>query len=144
MCIIVDTNKIVNFFKSPQGQDNAPIHRWINEKGGVLVYSKGGKLGKEFNDVMLLLDEYYQVGKTTMVSLEKIESQEVILNKAAEHKSDDAHILALAKVSGARLLYTEDKVLMDDFRNKKIIDSPRGKIYSGVGNKSLLKAGLCK
>jgi len=59
-------------------------------------------------------------------------------------RSDDIHILALARAGGARLLYTEDKDLKKDFKNKAIIDDPRGKIYSGAKNKRLLKRGVCK
>ena len=45
-------------------------------------------------------------------------------------KSDDPHVIALAFVSGARLLYSNDRNLMDDFRNQKFIDDPPGKVYS--------------
>ena len=62
---------------------------------------------------------------------------------ANEHISDDVHILALARASGARLLYTGDKNLMTDFKTKSIIDNPRGKIYSNAKQKNLLKPGLC-
>lgn len=44
--------------------------------------------------------------------------------------SDDEHVLALAITSGARLLYTNDNLLMDDFRNRDIIPGPPGKIYT--------------
>ena len=38
-------------------------------------------------------------------------------------------MLALAIVSGARTLASDDNALTADFRNKAIIDSPRGSIY---------------
>ena len=41
---------------------------------------------------------------------------------------DDPHILAWAQVSGARLLYTNDKCLKDDFKNKSIISHPEGTV----------------
>lgn len=40
------------------------------------------------------------------------------------------HIIALAKISGARLLYSNDQLLQRDFNEKELIDKPRGKIYS--------------
>lgn len=42
-------------------------------------------------------------------------------------RSDDAQVLALARVSGARRLYTGDKALRDDFRDPEIVPRPRGK-----------------
>ena len=38
--------------------------------------------------------------------------------------------LALAQVSGARLLYSNDLTLHQDFGNRDLINRPRGKIYS--------------
>jgi len=52
------------------------------------------------------------------------------LNQLGTCKSDDPHIIALAQISGARLLYTNDKALQKDFKRKELIDSPRWKIYS--------------
>ena len=43
--------------------------------------------------------------------------------------SNDEHIIALAQVSGARLLYTKDKNLQKDFKNPSLIGNSRGKIY---------------
>ena len=45
-------------------------------------------------------------------------------------RSNDTHVIALAQISGARLLYSNDKDLYVDFKNKHLIDEPRGKIYS--------------
>ena len=44
--------------------------------------------------------------------------------------SNDVHVLALALVSGARLLYTNDAALIMDFKNSKVIANPRGKVYT--------------
>lgn len=45
-------------------------------------------------------------------------------------QSDDTHIIALAQISGARLLFSNDKALHQDFKNKELINNPRGKVYS--------------
>ena len=64
--------------------------------------------------------------------------------KAEEMKnkcvSDDSHIIALAQISGARLLYTNEssekkKRLCEDFKNRNLINQPRGKIYTSRKNK---------
>ena len=45
-------------------------------------------------------------------------------------RSDDEHVLALARVSGARLLFTNDLDLQADFKNPDLINNPRGVIYT--------------
>lgn len=44
-------------------------------------------------------------------------------------RSNDEHVLALALVSGARLLVAHDRRLRRDFRNPSIISGPRGNVY---------------
>ena len=59
--------------------------------------------------------------------------------------SDDPHVIALAQVSRARLLYSNDGDLQKDFKNKRLIDQPRGKVYSTIKNKKLLgRKDLCR
>ena len=48
--------------------------------------------------------------------------------------SNDEHVLALALVSGARLLYTNDEALIADFKNREIVANPRGKVYTTAVN----------
>lgn len=68
------------------------------------------------------------------------------------YKSDDPHILALAQVSDVRLLYTNDGDLQQDFRNKRLIDNPRGRVYTTRRTKNfttthkglLNRTDLCK
>ena len=45
-------------------------------------------------------------------------------------RSNDEHVLALALVSGARLLYTNDAALIADFKDREIVVNPRGKVYT--------------
>ena len=52
------------------------------------------------------------------------------------YTSNDPHVLALAIVSGARLLYSNDADLQQDFKDKRLIDKPRGKVYSTREDKS--------
>ncbi|MDE0306934.1 MAG: hypothetical protein OXI87_18940 [Albidovulum sp.] len=49
--------------------------------------------------------------------------------KSANCESNDQHVLALARISGARLLYTNDQKLMDDFKNTELVSTPKGKVY---------------
>ena len=55
-------------------------------------------------------------------------------------RSNDQHIIALAHVGGARLLYSNDGDLHDDFDDKGLIDNPRGKVYSTRKKKNFTRA----
>lgn len=52
--------------------------------------------------------------------------------------SDDPHVLALAQDTGARLLYSNDGDLQEDFRNRDIIKGVRGKIYPNTDYREFL------
>ena len=43
--------------------------------------------------------------------------------------SDDPHVVAVAQLSGARVLLTGDNKLAIDFQNAALIKAPRGQIY---------------
>ena len=59
-----------------------------------------------------------------------MDEREEELSREGRCLSNDAHIIALGQISGARLLYSNDKALHEDFGNKRLIDRPRGKVYS--------------
>ena len=52
--------------------------------------------------------------------------------------SNDPHVLALAQDTGARLLYSNDEALRQDFTNRAIIGGVRGKIYPNSGSREFL------
>ena len=59
---------------------------------------------------------------------------EILKTAVDEHgqklcRSDDPHVLALARVSGARLLFANDGRLIQDFQNNDILRRPPGKVY---------------
>ena len=146
MCIIIDANRMDRFFTDPLSNEVKPIHKWIGTKYGIIAYSTYGKLRDELEkgNKKDKFQEMSRSGRAIFINSEKIKLEQKRLEKIGNYKSDDVHILALANVSGARVLYTGDKALMDDFRNREIINNPRGKIYSDANNRNLLRANLCK
>ena len=60
------------------------------------------------------------------------------------YKSDDFHILALAKFTGACVLYTKDRKLITDSKNRILIDNPRRCIYASKSNSALLNQSICR
>ena len=49
-------------------------------------------------------------------------------------RSNDAHVIALARVSGARLLFTNDRELQSDFKNRQILG---GNIYTTLRSENV-------
>ena len=70
----------------------------------------------------------------------EVNAKENKINSEQHLGSDDPHVLALAEVSGARLLYTNDRDLQQDFRDHKIINNPRGNIYTTLVNKDFVRS----
>ena len=62
------------------------------------------------------------------------------LQGGAVLRSNDPHVIALAQVSGSRLLYSRDGDLQKDFKDRSLIDSPRGSVYSTLGNKNFTRS----
>ena len=84
---------------------------------------------------------YVRAGRAIEVKAERLHEEETAL--AEQIVSDDPHVLALARVSGARLLYTNDANLMADFKNKRLIDDPRGSVYTRAANAHLFRRAVC-
>jgi len=144
MCIIVDTDKIGLLLKEPPSDDTYPILRWLEKGHGTIVYSTGGVFSEELTKrARRRFREWSWAGWATAISLERFRDDEEDLRGGDALKSGDAHILALARASGARLLYSGDADLIDDFKNKRLIDRPRGRIYSRAANADLLTTSAC-
>lgn len=136
---------MADFLATPEKEDATPIRRWVDGGAGNLVYTTGGKFDREMTDKVLdWLSEREKAGRAKLIPAASIQGEVRRLESWNRLRSDDAHVLALARVSGARLLYTGDKALMDDFRDPEIVPRPRGKIYSGAKNARLLTANACR
>lgn len=53
--------------------------------------------------------------------------------------SNDGHIIALAIVSGARVLFSRDQPLHTDFTDAALINNPRGRVYQNNTHRHLLR-----
>lgn len=142
MCLIVDTNLAsLVFCKEPQN-DFRPIIDWLlsshqdPQKNGKLVV--GGHLATEINrlnDARIFIRQLSQAGRARIIPKEITDEE---AKKFGNYKSDDPHVIALARVSGARILCSHDKDLHKDFRNTKLINNPKGHIYQNARHKHLL------
>lgn len=137
MCAIVDANVAHEVFGSNLPNAGARFFDWIENGTKRLVV--GGKLREELEQSSEDFRKWARVavrtGKIRIVNNNDVDERARGIEETGGYKSDDPHILALAQVSGARLLYSNDGNLQEDFGNKDLIDHPRGKVYSTRVNK---------
>ena len=140
MCAIVDNNVRDQVFgansQSPAGRF---FLEWLSQGRGKLVI--GGQLLRELNDY----GDFKRWLRTALarntalaVADDRVDAETETLRARGDCTSDDEHILALARISGARLLFTNDQALQQDFTNRAIIRNPRGKIYPNEGYRDFL------
>ncbi|HWP28531.1 MAG TPA: hypothetical protein VNM50_03235 [Chloroflexota bacterium] len=140
MCVIVDANEAHEFFQDPPSPRYAPVVTWITRGAGFLRY--GGRLKAELlrNSISArLLQAWSAAGRALDEGDEIVAAEEQRVAAMGLCRSNDHHIIALARVSGARLLCTSDDALAADFRNKRLVDRPRGSIYKDPSHKHLLR-----
>ena len=144
MCMIIDTNRINDFLNHPSQEDIKPIHDWLKRKGRI-VYSTGDQFSTELKDkARRRLEDYARIGRSSFVSDDRVVVEaEKLRSSGLSFKSNDHHVLALARISKARLLYSSDEGLHEDFKNTEIIPSPKGHIYQDKKHRKLLNDTVC-
>ena len=137
MCAIVDANVVHEVFGSNLPPAGEQFFDWIEKGNERLVV--GGKLLEELEEssegFRLWASEAADAGKMRVVNKNEVDAKTREIENEGGYVSNDPHVLALAQVSGARLLYSNDGDLQEDFGKKSLIDQPRGKIYSTHRNK---------
>lgn len=132
MCAIIDANVVHEVFGKSSPEAGKEFLYWVNRGRGRLV--AGGKLLNELEnasgDFKKWVLQAKISGKIRFIEKGQVNAQEQGLRHTSVCSSNDSHIIALAQVSGARLLYSNDRKLQQDFKNKGLIDNPRGKVYS--------------
>ena len=132
MCAIVDSNVVGEVFGPKPPPAGKGFFDWLNTGGGRLVV--GGKLNKELFTSSSSFRQWAKsatlAGRVRVVNDSNVENRTLQLEKESEYRSNDPHVLALAQVSGSRLLYSNDKDLQMDFKDKTLINNPRGTVYS--------------
>ena len=133
MCAIVDTNVYHQVFSTgSQSSAGKYFLDWLMRGNGGTLVSGGGHL-RELNriaDFKRVFAERLQAGRARRISDEVVDSETETLRSQGICRSNDEHVVALAKVSGARLLFTNDNALQDDFRDRQIIRGTRGRVYT--------------
>ena len=138
MCAIVDTNVAYEVFdRNPERPEaGRQFFNWLTSPRGQLVV--GGDLLHELRGNSAFLTWFRTAVNSARVTQVASDALAPHLDELARKacKSNDRHVLALAAASGARLLYTNDQALIDDFRNRAILPNP-GKVYTTGRSKSV-------
>ena len=131
MCAILDNNVVGQVFGSEAPPAGKGFLNWLDSGNGLLVV--GGQLRRELNGSSKFkewLQQAILAGLVRLYNDGKVDDRAEELRNADSCRSDDAHVVALAQVSGARLLFTNDGDLKRDFADKELINNPPGKIYT--------------
>lgn len=138
MCLIVDANLCSVIFKKTIDKQYQDLRETVFANRITLIH--GGKLTAEYfkAGVLPVIALLSQSGRAIKVKDELIDAE--LKKIAGRCLSNDEHVIALARADrkNAHLLCSSDKALCDDFKNKALIDLPRGKIYSHSRHKQSL------
>jgi predicted nucleic acid-binding protein len=140
MCLIVDANLAGLVFSSPPHSDFVPVLDWLQQRDGCLVV--GGHLANELSRMekaRRFVVQLQRAGIARLVAEEEVEREEAEVTATGLCESNDSHVVALARVSGARTLCTHDKALQRDFRNARLVAKPRGSVYQRPAHAKLLR-----
>ena len=133
MCAIVDTNVCGEVFGENRNEAGRRFFDWLTAGHGRLVV--GGRLKAELRHRGFdeWLREALRAGRVFDQPGGRIEEETRALERDRRCRSDDPHVLALARISGARLLYTNDSTLQEDFTDPALLPGQeRGRIYTTV------------
>lgn len=130
MCIatIIDANGFGSFLNDV----NSALRSWISRRDGFLVYSIEGDYAKEIQKSRRMMDvitAYRRNNAVKLISSEEIKAADMTLPDNII-RSNDRHVLALAKASNALVLFSDDQDLQDDFRNSKLLPKIGGRSRS--------------
>lgn len=131
MCAILDNDVVHQVFGADRPQAGEEFFRWIDS--GRIHLVVGGRLREELGSNYAFKTWFQQklnAGQATDIDDREVDRATAALIDAGSCRSNDQHIVALAQCSSARLLYSNDTDLHQDFKNRILVDNPRGKIYS--------------
>jgi hypothetical protein len=140
MCIIIDANSVHDVARPTD--DGRPVLRWLLKGNGGLIV--GGKIKREldragFGPTMIVLDRAGRLKKLDDASVDALAKK---VAESGECRSNDGHVIAAAKLSGCRLLFSKDQNLHADAKNRTLLD-PVASIYQSKDHQHLLTECKC-
>ena len=139
MCAILDANLVGEVFRADPEPAAGQFFNWMYSHQCRLVI--GGELRRELEQVESFVewaDDAALDGRLQVEDDQVVDELARKLSEADDCLSNDEHVIALARVSGARLLFSRDEDLRVDFRNASLLQ-PRGKTLPLGGNDNARK-----
>ena len=134
MCLIVDNCVASRVLVHRDDPFFGNVSRCLFGGCGVNVRLKyGGDLLREYSasmDVLLALQELDKAGRADPIPDSLVRTEQVKIEAAGRHRSNDTHVLGLALASGARILCSNDNPLIQDFKDPAIIANPPGSVIT--------------
>ena len=110
------------------------------QKGTLYI---GGRLKSEIPQRLRpWLDAGVRAGWIMNVPDGEVDREECWLADHDELESNDYHIVALARISGARVLVSRDQALRRDFKKRSLISDPPGKVFPVDADKTRVRKFL--
>ena len=145
MCAIVDANVGHEVFGGGERPEAGKYFAQWLERGNKLVV--GGELLRELskrNEFVKWLRAAQRTGRAVRVDDDAVKQEVARIAPERDWESNDLHVIALARLSGTRLIFTNDQALQNDFGKTK------GKNYSTTerkdiraSHKRLLRSNTC-
>jgi len=132
VCAILDASVVAAVFRPDPPPGAREFRRWLESGRGRLAI--GGKLRKELSasrEFKAWLQQAILRGGVANVPDALVDDEARSLSEEACCSSNDEHVLALARLGGARLLYSRDEALREDFKGRPVRGKPSGQALSG-------------
>lgn len=149
MCLIVDASCCGKLFPEPENNYKyvkSCLYGFAQRHDINVKLVIGGQLKKELlrhHATREAIAVLVRGNRAKLVSDVEVDKLSASIAHKHELKSNDSHIIALALLTGARLLISEDSNLIGDFTSGKIL-SPPGKVYKDRQHDHLLVACCSK
>jgi len=142
MCLIVDTS-VVNELVANKTQ-RSKVFLEFQSKRRIRI-ATCSDLQKEHKGNAAVIAFFRRIKQNNL--LDEIGDSRIRVEQRAVReigcKSNDPHVLALARVSGARVIATDDSDLRRDVGNAKLL-KPKGKVFSKANQRHLFSGRYCQ
>ena len=131
MCAILDASVVSQVFGRRCPPAGKAFFNLIAKRHGRLIV--GGKLDRELarnSGFRSWIRDALLSGKARRLDAALVGEAAARVEQEHTCRSDDHHVIALAQLSGARLLYSNDKKLNEDFENPRLVPRPFGSVYT--------------
>lgn len=123
MCIVIDTNVLSCVFSGTncRHDDYRPVLDWILKGPGFAVYG-GSSYFRELlgaRTYLKLLVELKNRGRAKLVNKVAVDAEQALVEGIVPRACDDAHLIAIFRASGCRLLCSNDRRADTYVKNKR-------------------------